>query len=197
MNKRDIVGYMENLEELNARLVEDVNNGEQELMLRDSSSSAIEKKEIQQKIKVTEETVKAMEKRLIELRAHNDVLMAPKRDQIAADQKDAEAASKPAQGKKSKEKGQVQKAKLARDHPMMPRICELIKQIYSKLHDKELMQPSKKKEITRKETAKTRSSVKVPPTGVKTASITESGLNSLTVSAQTAANNVTASLETH
>lgn len=59
------------------------------------------------------------------------------------------------------------------------------------------MQPSKKKEITRRETAKTRSSAKVPPTGVKTASITESGLNSLTVSAQTAANNVTASLETH
>ena len=80
MNKRDVVGYMEHLEELNARLVEDVNNGEQELMLRDSSSSAIEKKEIQQKIKVTEETVKAMELRLIELRAHNDVLMAPKRD---------------------------------------------------------------------------------------------------------------------
>ena len=85
MNKRDVVGLMEHLEELNARLVEDVNNGEQELMMRDSSSSAIEKKEVQQKIKVTDETVKAMEKRLIELRAHNDVLMAPKRDQIAAE----------------------------------------------------------------------------------------------------------------
>ena len=47
MNKRDVVGLMEHLEELNARLVEDVNNGEQELMMRDSSSSAIEKKEIQ------------------------------------------------------------------------------------------------------------------------------------------------------
>ena len=29
--------------------------------------------------------------------------------------------------------------KLAKDHPMMPKICELIKGVYSKLHDKELM----------------------------------------------------------
>ena len=85
MNKRDVVNYMEQLEAENARLVEDVNNGEQELMMRDSSNSAIEKREIQEKIKVTGETVKAMERRLIELRAHNDVLMAPKRDQMAAE----------------------------------------------------------------------------------------------------------------
>ena len=86
--------------------------------------------------------------------------------------------------------------KLAKDHPMMPKICELIKGVYSKLHDKELMQPSKKKEVVRRETAKTRSSAKVPPTGVKTASITESAPNSLTVSAQTAVHNVAASKET-
>lgn len=84
---------------------------------------------------------------------------------------------------------------MPKDHPQIPRICELIKGVYSVLHDKELMQPAKKKEV-RRETAKTRSSAKPPPTGVKTASITESVPNSLTASVQTAANNPAASKET-
>ena len=60
---------MESLEELNARYVEDVNNGEQEKSMRDVHGSAGEIERIKNKIIYTDDTIKAMKKRLIELRA--------------------------------------------------------------------------------------------------------------------------------
>ena len=43
ITKRDIIQLMEREEEANARLVEQVNNGEQEMMQRDESSAAQQK----------------------------------------------------------------------------------------------------------------------------------------------------------
>ena len=60
---------MENLEELNARFVEDVNNGEQECAMRDMHGSVKEIERIRNKTIYTEETIQAMKKRLIEMRA--------------------------------------------------------------------------------------------------------------------------------
>ena len=77
------------------------------------------------------------------------------------------------------------------EHPEIPKICNLIKQIYTTLHDKELLDPRKGKDIAKTsqheptlQSQKTKTSMlKVPETGVKTTSITESGIISLTNSA--------------
>ena len=67
--------------------------------------------------------------------------------------------------------------------------------IYTRLHDKQLLDPQKDREATttkqfeQTQTQKTKSSLnKREETGVKTTSITESGIGSLTVSAQTGIN---------
>ena len=79
ISKKDIKVLMEQLEELNARLVDEVNNGEQESMMMDQSHAATQKEKLANKIKFTDETIVAMKKHLTELVAQNDILMAPKR----------------------------------------------------------------------------------------------------------------------
>ena len=74
---------MEELEELNARLVDDCNNAELEVVERDESAQIKTKKKIQ----VTIDTIVMMKKRKAELVATNDILMAPKRAALREEQK--------------------------------------------------------------------------------------------------------------
>ena len=202
ISKKDIKVLMEQLEELNARLVDEVNNGEQESMMMDSSNAATRKEQLAKKIQITEETIVAMKKHYSELIASNDILMAPKRAAMREAEKRSEYnKNKPKQsqiGKKGKQQNQLLQVGivLPDDHPEIPKICGLIKQIYTTLHDKELMDPRRGRDLpetakpeTTAPSQKTKTSqLKVPETGVKTTSITESGLISLTQSAQTAGN---------
>lgn len=66
---------MEKLEEVNARLVEDVNNGESEK--RDENDAAMNTEKLKDKIAITIDTIKGLTKRKAELIAKNDILMAP------------------------------------------------------------------------------------------------------------------------
>ena len=197
ISKKDIKVLMEQLEELNARLVDEVNNGEQESMMIDQSHAATQKEKLANKIKFTDETIVAMKKHLTELVAQNDILMAPKRAAMREQEQRSELnKTKPKQsqvGRKVKQQSQLHQVGivLPPEHPEIPKICTLIKQIYTTLHDKELLDPRKGRDIAKTsqheptlQSQKTKTSMlKVPETGVKTTSITESGIISLTNSA--------------
>ena len=97
------------------------------------------------KIKFTDDTTRALLRRKAELIATNDILMAPKRASMReeARRNDLKKA-KPKEnnpGRRGKAQNQLLMVGnvLPKDHPEVPKICTLVKQIYQALHDKELL----------------------------------------------------------